>query len=269
MYGVEPYGVGPYGTAPIYVRPDPEFKPFIGPFPPSGPTTAKRTIPSYLYVQYADDDDLQAFVAAYNEIAQSYVDWFVNISLPVYTGLSGALLDWVVAGLYGMTRPSLSTGIPLTIGPINTVLNNFLPINDLKIITPTDLYATTDDVFKRIVTFNFFKGDGKVFTTRWLKRRVMRFLTGTDGSKGETDETYPISVTFGGPNVININLGTTRRRLIGGALIGSMLLNTVTPNQADTVATTTPALPLANIFKAAVQSGILDLPFEFEYVVNT
>ncbi len=64
-----------------------------GPFPPSGPTTVLKTIPSFLYQQYADDENLQAFVASYNEMAQEYVDWYNQISLPVYTLQSGGLLD--------------------------------------------------------------------------------------------------------------------------------------------------------------------------------
>ena len=34
------------------------------------------TIKSYLYQEYAQDNDLQAFVDAYNAIAQGYQDWF-------------------------------------------------------------------------------------------------------------------------------------------------------------------------------------------------
>ena len=34
------------------------------------------TIPAYPYQQYADDADIQAFFAAYNSLAQGYLDWY-------------------------------------------------------------------------------------------------------------------------------------------------------------------------------------------------
>jgi hypothetical protein len=34
-----------------------------------GPVSLTKTIKSYLYVQYNDDDNLQGFVAAYNQMA--------------------------------------------------------------------------------------------------------------------------------------------------------------------------------------------------------
>ena len=79
-------------------------------------------LPSYLYLQYQDDDNLQAFVDVYNSQAQEYLDWFYSISLPVYTSdtISGSLLDWVAQGLYGMPRPVLATGVNQNLGPYNT-----------------------------------------------------------------------------------------------------------------------------------------------------
>src|SRR5208282_1169742 len=47
--------------------------PQSGTFPPDGPTTVTTIIPSYLYQQYQDDDDLLAFVQVYNALAQGYV----------------------------------------------------------------------------------------------------------------------------------------------------------------------------------------------------
>ena len=130
-----------------------------GLFPPSGPVGLTKIIPSYLYQQYADDDDLQAFVGAYNTLAQQYLDWMNNINLPVYTSdtITGSLLDWVAEGLYGMERPALSSGQNRNVGPFNTYAYNTLGYNVHKIIGPTDLVDTSDDVFKRIMTWNFYK----------------------------------------------------------------------------------------------------------------
>jgi hypothetical protein len=43
-------------------------------------------IKSYLYTQYNDDDDLQAFVTAYNTMAQEIYSWMINANLPIFVG---------------------------------------------------------------------------------------------------------------------------------------------------------------------------------------
>ena len=93
-----------------------------GTFPPTGPTVLTGVIPAYLYLQYNNDDALQAFFASYNALAQYFVTWFATVNLGVYTSpaISGTLLDWVAEGLYGFVRPALSSGRNRDIGPINT-----------------------------------------------------------------------------------------------------------------------------------------------------
>ncbi len=199
------------------------------------------TIPSYLYQQYADDVDLQAFVASYNVLAQEYVDWFSTISLPVYTGplIEGSLLDWVAEGLYGIRRPTLSG---------TTVVD--------------------DDVFKRVISWHFFKGDGQVFNIRWLKRRVMRFLEGTDGTDPGVNQTYQISVWFSGTNTVNINVLGGIAVVTGGLLFNAAQYNTKQYNQLDLNITQYVDTTLAQTLKEAIDAGVLELPFQFEWVVG-
>ena len=87
--------------------------PAEGTFPPSEPTSLQQIIPAYLYQEYQDDPDLQAFWAAYNTLAQQYVNWFLQIGLPIYTGplIVGPLLDWIAQGLYGIARPTPRSGL--------------------------------------------------------------------------------------------------------------------------------------------------------------
>lgn len=205
-------------------------------FPPFGPTSTLKIVPSYLYVQYADDDDLQATRRAFNQLAQALLDWFNETPLGVYTSdaITGDLLDWVAAGLYGMTRPSLVTGHKHAIGPFNTYVTNTRPFNYFLVVGDAPPVDTTDDTFKRILTWAIWKGDGKTFSVRWLKRRIARFLTGTNGTAGQTDQTYNISVTFGAGNDVHIDI-------------------------------TTHAL----ILKEAIDSGTLELPFQFNFIVTT
>ena len=235
---------------------------------PTAPTGLTKMIPSYLYEEYKDDDDLQAFVAAYNTMAQQYLDWFNSVQLPIYTGLSGDLLDWIAEGVYGITRPSLGSGQNRDIGPFNTWAFNTIPFNKRKIIGPSNVTVTSDDIFKRIITWHFFKGDGKVFNVRWLKRRIMRFLTGTNGIDPGVNETYQVSVTFGTNGQVTITIVQGFRTLTGGALFNRFGFNQNVPfNSIRSTFTSITPLPNAAILQEAIESGVLELPFQFTWNV--
>ena len=234
------------------------------------PQSLSTVIKSYLYVQYNDDDDLQAFVAAFNQLAQTYVSWFINIGLPIYTGtqIAGLLLDWVGEGLYGTPRPSLPVGQLRTIGPYGTYHFNELRFNQRKIVGAEVPLATSDDLYKRILTWNFYKGDGTTFSIRWLKRRIMRFLLGDAGTAPNIDQTHQVSVTFGTENRININLRSTSRRVTGGAFYGRRRFGELRFNQLVTAAGTVTPLPNIHAFAAALRAGALQLPFQYTWIVN-
>lgn len=240
------------------------------PFPPDAPESLAKTIPSYLYQQYNDDDDLQGFVMSFNAMAQQYVTWFNEIGLPIYTGdpISGTLLDWVAQGLYGLTRPALSSGQNRDLGPYNTYAYNVLPYNSKKLVGAQDIVATTDDVFKRCITWNFFKGDGRQFNVRWLKRRIMRFLNGVNGTNPNVPVTYQISITFGLHGQVNIRLLNGERTLLGGATFNSAPYNTTAYNQLRSSFQTFAPLANASILREAILSGALQLPFQFTYPIS-
>lgn len=207
------------------------------PWPPTGPTTVRRTIPAYPYVQYQGDDNIAAFFDAYNAWAQGYLDYFNSLNLPIYTTapVSGALLDWVAQGLYGMSRPGLPTsiGAPYS-GPVNSFVVNALPVNGYVPGKPDTYTNTNDDFFRRILTWAFYKGDGKTFSPRWLKRRLNRFLTGVDGTDVANDTTYNVSVYPTGFKAWTIELAISTE---------------------------------SAIFAAAVQSGVIELPFQVTWSV--
>jgi len=244
--------------------------PQAGTFPPSGPSTLMAIIPAYVYEQYQDDDDIQAWFAALNQLAQIYTTWFATIGLPVYTGpqISGPLLDLVAQGIYGMMRPSLSSGKNRDLGPFNTYGFNELGFNVRKTIGPSDVTVTSDDVFKRIMTWNFYKGDGNVFNVRWLKRRIMRFLIGTDGTAPNIDQTYVISVSLAPPNAIAIRISIGTRTVTGGALFNRIGFNRLAFNTLLTQYVSPPNPPLyAGVFKEAMLSGVLIMPFQYQVSV--
>jgi hypothetical protein len=207
-------------------------------WPPSEPTSVQNTILAYPYVQYQGDDNIAAFFRAYNIYAQAYLDWFNALDLPVYTSapVSGPLLDWVAKGLYGISRPGLpsSFGSPDQ-GPVNTFNVNSLTANGFVPGLPDTYTATTDDTFRRIITWHFYKGDSKVFTPRWLKRRVNRFLSGLNGGDVHNDQTHGISLYPTGFKAWTIQLTNT---------------------------------PISTIFKIAVDSGVLELPLQITWTVT-
>lgn len=241
-----------------------------GGFPPLGPTTLTKIVPSLPYQQYNDDETIDAFFDSYNTLAQSYVDWAVDTPLPVYTNasISGPLLDWVALGLYGMQRPTLSSGRNRVIGPFNTVAFNTLPFNVRKAIGPTNIAVTTDDVFKRILTWNLYRGDGLVFNIRWLKRRIVRFLMGPSGTAPNVDDTSPVSVTIG-PGIVAIRISSGSRKILGGALYNRHEFNRMPYNRLITEFVPGPTpLPLEPVLKQAIEGGALVLPFQYRFVVT-
>lgn len=208
-------------------------------FPPLKNTSVQNVIPAYVYVEYNDDDDVQSIFATQNAYAQAYFDYLNTLELPVYTNgtISGTLLDWVNSWLYGFPRPGLPSAGKPSRGPFNTYCFNQYPItfNGHVPGTPETYIQTSDDIYKRCLTWLFFKGDGFQFDTRWLKRRVMRFLNGINGVNYPIDETYPVSVTY-------------------------------TATRAATISI--PTGPVAKIFKAAVDAGVLTLPFNITWTVD-
>lgn len=189
-------------------------------FPPNAPTTLASPPPSYLYVQYNDDDNLQAFVTAFNAAAAYYAAWFVNANLPVYTKLSGTLLDWIANGLYGMVRPTLESVGSIAVGPLNSAQFNTITLNSFRAAVASTFFQAGDDIFQRILTWHLYKGDGKQFTLKWLKRRVLRFLKAPNGTDINTADTSQISISISGDIVI---IDLTRVTGVDPTIINSFL----------------------------------------------
>lgn len=189
-----------------------------------GETSLQAIIPSYLFTQYADDDNLQALVKSQNALATQFLLWFNTLNLPIYTGgiVSGALLDWVAQGLYGIMRPSVTIGTVTSAGATNSLPTNVVATNARRRVSTESLQSVNDDIFRRVITWNFYKGDGFVFSTQWLKRRVLRFLNGPNGIAPFIDNTYPISVTTSG---IAFTITCTTAATAAAALLSALILS--------------------------------------------
>ena len=224
-------------------------------------------IPAYVYVQYDDDANVSAFFYSYNALSQANLDQVNNYQLPVYLNQTGNLLSWAASSIYGVFRPSLSSGGPRAVGPINTFEFNANEFNESKFVNSSTNYIADDLTYQRIIQWNTFKGDGYQFSIRWLKRRVERFLRGAIFP----DQTYEVSVRFTSPYDVLITVSNSNVRIVGGAFYGGRSgfggLN-MAFNQASVVASTHAPTALASALKAAVNSGILRLPFQYTFTVQ-
>jgi hypothetical protein len=200
-----------------------------------------------------------------------------------------------------MSRPSIGTGLPVQVGPLNTwALNdglvlassnptdNIPPINGILQISLGNVVVTNDDLYRRILTWHFLKGDGNYFSTEFLKRRVWRFLYGTDGKTPDPlgpvsiADTQQISVSLGANRNVTIRFVLGDRTVTGGSILNlfgpngfgpSWKADTLAPsqyvdiqlNEIESVYVPYPPLPYMSTFKAALDSGVLETPYQFNF----
>jgi hypothetical protein len=204
------------------------------PFPPLRAVTVQAIIPSYLYAEYQDDYWVPYFVTAYNIMSQEWLDWINLINLPVWASLAGQLLDWIGAGVYGYPRPQLSITNNTYAGGYNSTPYNTIAYNDQRIISTSILLSVTDDVYRRCLTWHLYVGDGYQFTTKWLKKRVHRFINGDNGYLAENDTTEDVSIAWSG----------------------------------TTATISLVSQPISMIFQVAVTDGVLRLPFQYDFTIT-
>jgi len=219
-------------------------------------------IRSYLYTQYNDDENIQAFIDAYNTLAKDVFDWMKKANLPVFINgfNAGDQLKWIASGIYGVKPPVLISSKRQVFGSYNTVMFNQLPYNGRKVKNDSNQVVVSDDLFKRIMTWNFYKADGFNFTIPWLKRRIMRFLTGVDGVDVANDQRWSVSVLFSGSGA-SISIIKGYRKLTNSALYNSFGFNTRSYQQDTSVLIQSTEYEYAALFKQAFDSGLLHMPF--------
>ncbi|ECQ1026656.1 hypothetical protein FYU45_20805 [Salmonella enterica subsp. diarizonae] len=219
-------------------------------------------IRSYLYTQYNDDDNIRAFVTAYNTMAKNIYDWMRSANLPIFVGgyNAGDQLRWIARGIYGVKPPVLASGLQLVIGVFNTCTFNTVPFNTRRVINKSEQVVVSDDLFKRIMTWNFYKGDGFYFTIPWLKRRIMRFLTGGNGVDFVNDQHWSISVLFSGGGA-SVSIIKGFRKLTDSSVYNAQTFNSRAYNQKTSVLIKSNEYEYASLFKQTFDSGLLHMPF--------
>lgn len=185
--------------------------------------------------------------------AQGYLDEINALNLPIYSSLSGTLLDWVGENLYGQPRQNLPQSLPYIIGPINTWVINTQPINGSRLVTPSGVVAVTDAAYIAILMWNNYKGDGFQFTLRWLKRRIARFLACAAAPFVNGAGPFLVSgnATPNPPNTYQISAAFTGATEITITIAPGLFPKTLAP-----------------VLAAAIQNRTLELPFQYTFVVS-
>jgi hypothetical protein len=222
-------------------------------------------VKSYLYQQYFDDADLASFFSAYNSLAQGYLDWFNDTPLGVYTNLNinGPLLDWVGQGIYGINRPVLSTLTLQQAGAYNSMPYSEVAYNRQPVNQSGTTQVVNDDIYKRVLTWHAYLGDGRQMSIEWVRRRVARFLWGINGTDVPVDDTWlvriapPSAASPGGYNSAPYDTtaynATSRAQYLGARALQISIPNT----------------PVSAQFVALLEQGYLVLPFQVRFTVQT
>jgi hypothetical protein len=219
-----------------------------------------EVIPAYPYSQYKDDDQIYTFFKGFNDYAQDYIDSFNALNLPIYNSKYGTFLDWIGKNIYGIPRPVFPVGHETTQGELNTTALNEQAINELIHKFPQNYVLADDDVYKRVITWHHWKGDGDVFSVRTLKRRIMRFLTNT-----RVDQTYQVSISFGLNRQVNITI--YQNSFIPAhpsGILNDGELNSFEINGLSGQHLALTKFDLAETFKTAILTGALEFPFQFQ-----
>lgn len=220
-------------------------------------------VPSYVYGQFSDDPDIQAFFAAVNTEGQGYLNWFLQTPLSVYTlpAINGPLLDWIGQGLYGISRPVISTLTLRSFGAYNTRPYDTQAYGTRKQVNSGTAQAASDDIYKRTLTWYTYLGDGRQMSIMWLRRRVARFLFGANGADIPVD--YLSQVSISRPPAAFRSAYTTypyNTTAYGARRQGR--------NAADrAIQITVPAGQNSQTFQALVNEGYLALPFQVKFTV--
>lgn len=220
-------------------------------------------VPAYVYGQFADDPDIQAFFAGLNTTAQGYVDWFNNTPLSVYTSdaISGPLLDWIGQGIYGISRPALSSLSSRSYDSYNSIAYNTLPYNSRRHVSLGTAEMATDDLYKRTLTWYTYLGDGRQMSIQWLRRRVARFIFGVNGTDVTADKFWQISIvqpsvafsaSYGQPPYNTQAYNSRKNRKIPAAHALQIIL---------------PPGQISQQFQILMNAGYLALPFQVKFTV--
>jgi hypothetical protein len=219
----------------------------LGPKPtpnpaPVWPTPLTEILKAYPYVQYQDDPNIVAFFSAYNIIAQSYLDWFNETPLALYTNpnVNGQLLDWIGQGIYGIPRPVFSTlAKHIIVANIDGIPLDTMEIDGSSFFETGTAVTANDDFYKRVITWLTYICDGRMTNANVIRKRVARFLYGVNGT----------------------DITATQAQAVSVAVVTS-------PSLSYAITVPSSANPASTYFQDAFNSGTLSFPFQLSATVS-
>lgn len=218
-------------------------------------------IPAYIYKQYQDDDSVLAFASGINALAQPYLDWFNQVPMAVYTNpnVAGGLLDWVGNNLYGIARPVISTTSTKSFGSVNSYAINSFVANGFFVQQSGTAVVATDDIYRRVLTWYLWKGDGVQMSLEWLRRRIARFLYGANGSGIDVGLIPNVSIVFSDYPV---------RGPVNTLPANTLAVNAYSGTIAHRLTILVPNTTMGTMFVALFEAGILPAPVQLTYLVG-
>ena len=218
-------------------------------------------VPAYVYVQYNDDPYVTAFFTAYNELAQGYLNWFNETPLPVWTipSISGGLLDFIGSNLYNTPRPVISSESSSSSGAMATDPMATQAMASFLLNTSGTAQSASDDLYKRVLTWVLYRGDGKQATIEWLRRRIARFLYGANGGDIDVGLITNVSISDQGTQTV----GAYGTYAYGTQAYGTITQETYT--SGGILFITIPNLTVSQAFIALFKGGFLPAPFQMTY----
>lgn len=214
---------------------------------------------AYPYDEYSDDENVGAFFNAYNQLAAGYLQWYQQTQMAIYTQstVTGKLLDWVGNNLYGVTRPIIPNQLSL-VGPVNTTAVNAQAVNAAYVQQGLASYVS-DDIYKRMLTWVLYKGDGQQMSLIWIRRRIARFLYGANGGDITVDK------------IANVGLALSSDEWTGAwdtAIFNTLQFNEMRTLPPRVVTATIPSgTGASSTFQQLVQAGMVPFPFQLSLEV--
>jgi hypothetical protein len=157
--------------------------------------TIKKAYP-YMLSGFGDSAGVNTIFKAYNDLATQLSMWIYGTPVPVYISdsITGDLLDLVALGMYDIVRPNVNLSATDYVAGYNSSEYNITEYNNPTEKVDKPSFLLSDDYFKRLLTWVAYKGDGMIPSVPWLKRRIIRFLCGTNGTANDIFVTNYVSV---------------------------------------------------------------------------
>lgn len=224
-----------------------------------------KILPAYPFIQYRDDENIVAFFDAYNELAQEYLTVFNKLNLGFWPSeiINAEFLDWIALGIYGVKReriieidyppPQKIEEDPIqadefkTAGVYDSIEYNVIAYNEFKEKATLTTEYMSDDFFRRILLWNFFKDDRFQFSIPWLKNRIARFFKAKRSDPFNTEDCYNLSYYS-----VQVNKGTF----------------TITIDKQAYTDSEGEHEDLFKFFKLCAETRIINIPFQYTYIVN-